>query len=664
MMRRIFGGASMPKRKFYAQLDLRRAMLMAAPFCAVFAAQKAHAVDHNPTDLATLRTALIAVNGATTNDRIFLPAGTITLNAGALEDANVSGDLDITKGTGTLEIIGAGQTSTILDGGDFDRVLHIDANSAVTIRDLTIRNGMAFDDGATFGPASGGGILHVGSGSLALNNVTITANEASASSGSSGSTSGSGSSGFQAEGGGLFLDGGAVTITACTISSNIARGGNGGDGGSADSASGGTSVFGNTGGSGGSGGDAYGGAMTTSGTVTITGSTITGNSAIGGVGGAGGNGGDAAAFATSTSSVLAVGGLGGSGGSGGWGLGGGINVNGGSVSITTSCIDNNSAAGGAGGIGGLGGTGFASGSAFSSSTGVGGNGGAGGVGGAANGGGVYMDATALDIVNSTVSGNTTSGGAGGNGGVGGDGVGGTFTVAGSGGDGGDGGSGEGGGVYLDFGTLDLSNSTLAFHTAGGGAGGQGGAPGPGGTASSSGIDGLTSAGAGGGVFVGGGTFTLDSSIVADNTASTGPNISGAVTADAGLIENTTGAVVTAGPNGNLTGDPGLSALALNNGTTRNHRIAENSIARNTGSNPLLLAGDQRGQARDDGNGVDIGAFEFNPIDVIGGGDGDGTGDEGCTTTTQSGRMWLMAPVLAVIALFRRRRSPAKARQRS
>jgi hypothetical protein len=669
-------GIIMSKGRFYSRLDARRAMLMAAPFCAIFAAQKAHAIDHNPTDLATLRTALIAVNAAATNDRIFLPAGTITLNAGRLDDANASGDLDITKASGTLEIIGAGQTTTILDAGTFDRVLHIDAAADVTISNLTIRNGLATDSPFTATnplPAAGGGILKINTGDLTLTNVTITQCEVAGP--DAAVAGGPGSSG---SGGGLYATGGAVTITDCTLSNNTARGGDGAAGSDGMPTTGSGSVFGTTGGFGGTGGDAFGGGMICAGSsLIVTRTTISGNVAVAGSGGAGGSGGDAFATGNGTT-VLAVGGDGGGGGNGGSAIGGGVWCGslGGTLELRSCCVSGNGVSGGHSGIGGTGGDGTAAGAA-TFSTAVGGNGGAGGSGGFNQGGGVVAGLGTVTIVNSTISGNGATGGNGANGGAGGAGSGGTFSTPGSGGNGGDGRRGEGGGIYTGAGTLDIANSTIASNTASGGSAGGGGPPGAGGTSSSSGADGFIGSGHGGGLYIqGAATVSLDSSIVADNTAidpntgSPSSHVDGTMTADACVIENTNGASITAGPNGNLNGDPGLSALALNGGPTRNHRIAETSIARDAGTNPLTLTTDQRGQPRDDGGGVDVGAFEFiNGVDDIGGGGGTGGGGDdggggGCSTGTKTGRMWLIAPVLAVVALFRRRRNPAKFRQRS
>ena len=88
------------------------------------------------------------INAAASGDTIVIPAGTITLTGAAGEDANASGDLDITK---NLTLQGAGAGLTIIDGGGLDRVFEI-FGVTVSISNVTIRNG---NPGAAFGPPTG-----------------------------------------------------------------------------------------------------------------------------------------------------------------------------------------------------------------------------------------------------------------------------------------------------------------------------------------------------------------------------------------------------------------------------------------------------------------------------------------------------------------------------
>ena len=84
------------------------------------------------------------INNAAPGDTIVIPPFTITLTGGAAEDANASGDLDITK---SLTIQGAGEGMTIIDGGGIDRVFDIIFADGVNISGMTIRNGKETIDG-------------------------------------------------------------------------------------------------------------------------------------------------------------------------------------------------------------------------------------------------------------------------------------------------------------------------------------------------------------------------------------------------------------------------------------------------------------------------------------------------------------------------------------
>ena len=131
---------------------------------------------------------------------------------------------------------------------------------------------------------------------------------------------GGGSNGAGGSGGGL-ANSGTLSITGCTISGNSAGGGLGGGSGGGLANSGTVTItdstFSGNSAAGGGFGNGSGGGLANSGTVTITDSTFSGNSAAGGV----------------------------AGGMSGGGSGGGIANDSGTVSVIDSTISDNSAAG-------------------------------------------------------------------------------------------------------------------------------------------------------------------------------------------------------------------------------------------------------------------------------------------------------------------------------
>jgi CSLREA domain-containing protein len=105
------------------------------------------------------------------DDIIQVPAGTFVLSlAGSGEDANATGDLDVTT---NVRIDGAGARTTFIDGASLDRVFDIDPGDlgrTVAISGLTIRGGAVTGD-------AGGGISN--SGDLTILRVTVRGNTAS-----------------------------------------------------------------------------------------------------------------------------------------------------------------------------------------------------------------------------------------------------------------------------------------------------------------------------------------------------------------------------------------------------------------------------------------------------------------------------------------------------
>jgi CSLREA domain-containing protein len=210
--------------------------------------------------ICTLRAAIQVANVSPGADTIQLqPGTTYLLTRAGQDDTALNGDLDI---TGTLTILGAGPTSTRIDGNGGvtgDRVFQIlyslkPVTSSVVISGVAMLNGM---------PTSFGGGVYNGH-KLTLINSAVISNT---------------SAGLNAWGGGIFNDG-VLTITHSTISSNTATSNNPYAGGifnnlgkitMTDS-----TISGNT--TSNEGGGIYNvGSLSTS--ITLTNSTISGNSA-------------------------------------------------------------------------------------------------------------------------------------------------------------------------------------------------------------------------------------------------------------------------------------------------------------------------------------------------------------------------------------------------
>ena len=301
-------------------------------------------------------------SGTTT---ISLPAGTFTL---------ASGGLSITANT---IINGQGASSTTISGANSFQVFNIAASIQVTMSQVTITGGLS---GVSQAGCSGSGIFRtcpaepgnngggvVNAGTLTLDRAVVTGDNASAGTLPTGfffifcSPNCAASAGESADSGGWgggIDNKGTLTITNSTISNNSA--GQGGDGTSASAGEGSGVGAGANGGSGGGGGSA-GGIYNESGArLTISGSTISGNSA--------GRGGNAGAGSNATAS--------GTGGNAGFASGGGFGgaiFNSGILTITNSTISGNQS--GRGGNGATGGTGMGAAngtSSFSSSGGAGG----------------------------------------------------------------------------------------------------------------------------------------------------------------------------------------------------------------------------------------------------------------------------------------------------
>lgn len=109
--------------------------------------------DGSATDVDGNRSLRAAVNEANANngfDIIELDAGTFTLTLdGRFEDMGLTGDLDIRENL-TIRGTGADASDTIIDGNNLDRVFHVFPGVLLTLENLTVQGGEAFDGAGIF----------------------------------------------------------------------------------------------------------------------------------------------------------------------------------------------------------------------------------------------------------------------------------------------------------------------------------------------------------------------------------------------------------------------------------------------------------------------------------------------------------------------------------
>jgi uncharacterized repeat protein (TIGR01451 family) len=465
---------------------------------------------------------------------------------------NSGGQVSISKlGAGsTLTIEGQNGTNYTLTGNG-NRLFDIAKNQTVSLQNLTLTGGQVS------GSAAKGGAVY-NSGSLSMKSVVVGGNQAIGSSGNNAAGGGiyssggsltlshdvigekveqtvkknfdtkaviskhtnivvgasnkaAGGTGGSGLGGGLYVAGGTVNVTSCTIAGNQASGNVSAQGGGlyvsgtklnltkdligfqskvVSDSLGSNYTFFTTSSNAGSankamGGVAMGGGLYVSGgSVSVSQGVIGGNQAVGGAGLSAAGGGVYSINASLTFKTAAFPGnqaLGGAasaglGNNGGNAQGGGLFISGGSATLTNCHLAHINAYYGSGGA-------------------TGGNGETGGNGGSVQGGGIYVDNATLTLTGGVLTGSLTAGnggngtagtwmgGAGGNaqGGVifalnskvtasgtsiegtarpgnGGSGANGTSKHL-TGGTGGEAGTGQGGGVYAQGGSLTLTNST-------------------------------------------------------------------------------------------------------------------------------------------------------------------------------------------------------------
>lgn len=517
---------------------------------------------------------------------VMITGGTISGNLAALEGGG------LWNGSGTMTVDGSAITSNEATGDALD-----DGGGGIFNNGgiLIVRNGATIDSNAASGAAgSGGGILNVSGGSVTVSSSSLSANRANRAGGGIEDQSGS--------------DGIAVRLSDVTFMHNNA----GAAPATASPGNGGALHVT------GSGGVEYtaglvaaneaaaegGGLWNGTGTMTIDGVTIENNRAHGDPADQGGGGvfnaGGSVTIVNSTLAGNVADGLSGSGG-------GILNDAGGMLEVANSTLDGNVAnrAGGALEV-----TADTT-STFDGCTVTGNIGGPSGTANPGNGGAVHISGSgSVEATASSFTGNEAGNEGGGlwNSGAG------TLTiarsaiVANSAPDGGglfnQAGSGQttvsnttvsgnlaqnGAGIRIEGGTMDLLQVTVAANTADA---------------------------AGGGIDVTAGALNSVNSLVADNTATTGPDVNGSFTAVSfTLVEDAAGSSgIMDGSAGNIVGtDPMLTALTNNGGPTASHRPLDCSIAVDAGDNTAAatLPTDQRGSgfARLFGPAVDLGAIE-------------------------------------------------------
>ncbi|MEM2126140.1 MAG: VCBS repeat-containing protein [Candidatus Methanosuratincola sp.] len=281
----------------------------------------------------SLRAAIMEANAFPGADTIHVPSGRYILAldpVDGFDDSAAGGDLDI---TGDLTLIGAGAETTIIDGDNKYQVFH--TRATVTLSGITVTRGYQ-------GCGDGGGILNA-DGALTIADSIITGNSAN----QCGSTGGSG--------GGICNDGyyknAQLTIINSTVSNNVARGSNPLGGGIVSGKQGSgtvtltinnSTITGNNAGQWGGGG--YGGGIANlGGTLEIMGSVISNNGAHSGGGVRIWQEGDTITITDSTISGNTAWNL-----SGGWsGSGGGIFALVNNLTITNSTISGNATSYGA-----------------------------------------------------------------------------------------------------------------------------------------------------------------------------------------------------------------------------------------------------------------------------------------------------------------------------
>jgi len=471
--------------------------------------------------------------------------------------------------------INAGTNFVLLQGDGGERLFYVHAKGTLTLNNLELTGG---------GSTTGGAIYN--EGTLIISNSVLTGNSATNASGASG-TNGpvggqgngtSGTPGGSASGGAIYSTG-SLTLSYSILTNNLAQAGNGGSGGNAGNGAGATG----NGGSGTNGGNAYGGALYSTGSTNIFYMTeFINNKCIAGNGGTGG------LYASNVVSRLGDGGAAGLGGSG---AGGAIFIAG-PLNMTNCLVVNNAVEAGSTGAAEVDGDG---------------GGAEGSPGGSALGGGVFITngVTGAWIENSTFFFNNCTGGNGGS----------TALAAAVGGSGGE---AIGGGVWSGATLVQMGLCTLATNYVIGGTGGVN---------SDGGTNGVDGAEIGWEIFQINGVFYLNSSILSyDHIGTNSPNAAG-VTDDGWNISSDaspakSAVVTTTKLNTNPVLDSGLSLTATNIGGVFGTNMFTLAILSGSpagafvpGVPGVTFPATDLGQ-QDRRTPTSAGAFELNPIPSV------------------------------------------------
>ena len=189
-----------------------------------------------PSGVCTLRAAIQEANAYPGADTILLNNGIYKVTIPArTEDSGLAGDFDIFS---DVTIKGKGAGKTFINGNKLDRVFHVIGSVTVVISDVTIQNGLV-EDGGPSPSCFGGGIFNDG-GTVSLTKVAVSNNRAAS------------TSVDNSRGGGIYVANyGKLTVKNSVISNNLVQG----------------NLY------------AYGGGIfNENGTVTLTGSTVSENS--------------------------------------------------------------------------------------------------------------------------------------------------------------------------------------------------------------------------------------------------------------------------------------------------------------------------------------------------------------------------------------------------